>query len=707
MRSLSQKTASGTLLVPAVIIVLACLAVYFNALFNDFVYDDKFQVIENRWIKDIRYVPDIFSTDVWKFSGEAEATSNYYRPMMHVGYMLAYLIFGLEAWGFHLVNILFHAGASILVFVITARLLGEEGKRDEASSGQHSFRSILSTFLSSPPFIAALLFAVHPVHTEAVTWVAGFPEVCFTFFFLLSLYLYIVASTEDGRRSTGVYVLSAASFFVAVLSKETALTLPIVLIAYDYIFRKKSFNYPGLMKRYVLYFIVVCLYFVMRFNAIRGFLPLKRHAELSAFQLVVNVFTLFVQYLEKLLLPVNLNVFHVFHPVASLLEARGVLALLITAAFVVLTLITLKKNKMVCFSLLIIAVPLLPVLYIPALGENTFAERYLYLPTFGFVLLLTLLLSRTRVNMPRGFMGLMGIFIMLVALYSIGTVSRNAVWKDNYTLFADTVRKSPDDAMPRIDLGQALLESGRMDEALEQYRIAIKLNPNSAKAHNNLGVAFLRKGWIDQAIEEFQIALSIFPARAESRYNLGLAFSKKGWIDQAIEQYQIALKLNPNDTGGHINLGNVFLRKGWIDQAIRQYQIALKLDPNDAALRYNMGLALSKKGLADQAIKQYQIALSINPYNDEARYNLGNAFSGKGLVDEAIEQYRIALSINPYAADIYYGLGQAYSKKGLIDGAIKSLEIAVRLNPANPEFRTSLAEAYKMREEKIPAARKP
>ncbi len=182
-----DKASRGRTFILAVIIVAVSFAVYFNALFNGFVYDDIPQVVENPWITDISHVPDMFSSPVWGF--QEEFSANYYRPLMHVVFMLDFYLFGLVPWGFHMVNILFHCGVSVMVFLVSERLLvaGEKGRGApplvDSRYTIHGSRSVA--------FVAALLFTVHPVHTEAVTWVSGLPEVSFAFFCLLSFYLFV------------------------------------------------------------------------------------------------------------------------------------------------------------------------------------------------------------------------------------------------------------------------------------------------------------------------------------------------------------------------------------------------------------------------------------------------------------------------------------------------------------------------------------
>ena len=590
-----------------ILILLSSFAVYFNSMSNDFVYDDITQVWDNPWIKDIRHLPEIFSKSVWSFQTGSEI-SNYYRPLMHTFYMFAYHIFGLNPWGFHLVNILFHAGVSVLVFLVTLRLL-------------QKFQPFNADSYLIPSSITALLFAGHPIHTEAVAWIAGLPDLSFTFFYLFSFYFYVLY--RDGHKYS--YLLSVVSFSLAALCKEPALTLPIILIAYDCIAKKPEDRLPERIRRYFPYLVVAGVYLVVRYHALGGFAPEKKYQELSIYQYAINVFPLFTQYLGKLFLPLNLNAFHVLHPISSLFEAKGFISLLITMAYIISLFLALKKNKPVFFGLVLIIVPLLPVFYIPALGENTFAERYLYLPSFGFVFLIALLLAWVRVNRPAVVGILIATMIAIAGLYSAATISRNTVWRNDYTLFTDTVRKSPDARMPRNRLGGVFFKKGRIDEAIEQYQIALRLDPDSAISHYNLGLAFSSKGRTDEAIEQYERALQLDPDFADAHNGLATSFFKKGQIDKAIEQYQVALQLNPNDEKAHNNLGLAYFKKGQIDKAIEEYRVALRLNPDNAKAHSNLGLAYFKRGQIDKAIEQFQAAVRLNPENANYRSHLDYA----------------------------------------------------------------------------------
>jgi tetratricopeptide (TPR) repeat protein len=660
-----------------IIIFLASFAVYLNALPDGFVSDDKEQVVENNWIKHIEYIPDIFSKGVWEFQ---EEKSDYYRPMMHMIYMFNYHIFGLRPWGFHLVNVLFHSGVSILVFILSLKLLGQSWPPGPTSN-------------TLPSFIAAMLFVAHPVHTEAVTWIAGLPDLSFTFFYLLSLYLYI--RSAEGLRYG--YLFSLVSFSCAILCKEPALTLPIILVAYDYLFRKEGDRYINRFKRYLPYIALAGFYLIVRISALGGFAPRKHYSYLSLniYQYIINSLSLLIRYIEKLLFPVNLVFLPVIHPIRSFFETRGVLSLVLTAVLIVLAITASRKNRMAFFGILLFIVPLLPALYFVAI-PNLFGERYLYLPSFGFVLLVSMLLARTA-NKPRLFVTTTAASLAVICLFSIGTVKRNAVWKDNLVLWSDTSRKYPGDYLAHMNVGSALLEKKRFDEAIEQLRIALSLRPGSYSSYEKLGNALFGVGRTDEAIEQFHIALKLKPDYPEAHYSLGAVYSAKGLTDKAIEQYRIAIKLKPFYARAYNNLGNDLIKKGSKGEALEQYKTAVELSPDLFEAQENLGATYYESGEIDAAIEHLRRAVQLKPEIAEAHLYLGDALYAKKLVYKAIEQYQAALRLKPDYADAHNNLGSAYADVGLVDKAIEHLERAVQLDPSNREFRNNVSKAYEIK----------
>ena len=559
MGSHQSKTFS---LLPLFVILIVSFAVYFNALFNEFVYDDLPSIIDNPWIKDIKYLPKIFSSQLAGFN--AGYATSYYRPLIHVIYMLDYAVFGLNPWGFHLVNILFHTGASILLFFITSKLL----------SGPPLFPSAR---MLSPALLVALLFATHPIHTEAVTWIAGIMDVSCAFFLLLSLFLYM--RSETGGKYN--YYLSIAFFFLSTLCKEPALTLPFILIAYDYVYEKIDFHLPRHFLRYLPYIVVMGIYFALRLNALGAFAPSKTNINLNAYQYVINIVPLFAQYLVKLILPFNLSLIYIFHPLTSFFELREIVSLVFVLGIIFLA-YRARKDKAIFFSLFLMILPLLPAFYIKSIaGESVFAERYLYLPSAGFAIIVGLLISRIRLSVSYQNTVLAIVFFMLIVSFSAGTLLRNRVWKNSYTLWTDTVKKNPDSAVAHKYLGFALYANGKLDDAIDQYKTALDLKFTDKETHLNLGAAYDLKGWTEQAIVHYQAVIMLDPAYSSAYTNLGGAYLKTGLIDKAIEHFQIAIKLRPDEAAAYSGLGIAYARRGLIDEAIKSFGTALRLDPDN------------------------------------------------------------------------------------------------------------------------------
>ncbi len=621
-----QKATSMITFIQILILLFVSFAAYLNALSCGFVYDDKSMDAAGNILA-------IFSK------------TNYYRPLMPIVFKFIYHVFGLNPWGFHLVNILFHCGNSVIVFLTIRRLLNEE-------------RVLRSLAYLSPPFIAALLFASHPIHTEAVTWCAALMDVAFTSFYLLSFYLYV--GSEDKKGCS--YVFSVIFFALAVCLKEPALTLPAVLLAYDFVFARRQASPLVYVKRYAPFLMIGTIYLALRIHALGQFAPQRRHVELNAYQYAINIFPLFIQCLQKLLFPVNLNVFYKFHPILTMFSLKGLLSLVGTTIFVVFMCISVKKNRAAFLGLVFITAPLLPILYIQALGEATFAERYLYMPSVGYVLLIAVLVSWLRDRLPRAAKSIPIVVIIILGLYTVGTITRIGIWKDDFTLWADTVKKSPDSAEVRDNLGLAYASQGQFDRAIAEYQTALRLKPDYATAHYNLGLAYASQGQFDRAIAEYQTTLRLSQDFAEVHNNLGFAYVSQGQFDRAIAEYQTALRLKPDYAMAHYNLGLAYASQGQFDRAIAEYQTTLRLRHDFAEIHNDLGAAYASQGQFDRAIAEYQTALRLNPDLIEAHYNLGLTYASQGQFDRAIAEYQTALRLNPNDAQVRRHLNDILSR---------------------------------------------
>ncbi len=583
-------------LFPFLIFIIAFLA-YAASLSNGFVGDDNFTVLANKWITDFGYIPEILSSSVWSF---AEGhTSNYYRPMMHLVLLAEYKIFGFAAWGYHLFNIIFHSINSVLVFFIAARFL--KNNDEEAGSGL--------------PFIAGLIFALNTLNSEAVSWIAAIPELTFTLFFLLSFYLYLRAF-NGGRLNYLFYILSIVSFVPALFSKEPAITLPVVIAAYDFLKKDKPF-----LKRlalYIPYAAVAIFYLGVRASVLGGVVSFVG-MKLTPYDYILNIPALFLRYIWKFILPINLNASYVFHPIKSFSEPLAI----ISSIFVILYLaaiLLLRRNRAVSLSLFWALVALSPAFYLPVI-PGAFAERYFYLPSAGFSIIGAIILGKIASYRPAS--KIVPIFIIvLLALYAAGDIKRARIWKDDYTLWKDTVVKSPDSLPVHLHLARALQKRGDLTGAIGELNEVIKLDPDKVEAYNRLAYIYRDLNKFPEAIANFKEVLRIEPYNDNIHYNLAMVYQATGDTNSALAHYKAAIEINPANDNAHYNLAWTYQEQKNYDGAIAHYKAAIILSPQSNDARYNLAeiyIALRRFG---EAKGELGSILRIDPNYKDTRQKL-------------------------------------------------------------------------------------
>jgi Flp pilus assembly protein TadD len=584
-------------------------AIHANTLLNGFVYDDRWQVLKNGWLGSLANIPRAFTTNAWAFDG---GVSNYYRPLMHVAYILTYAVAGLRPWAFHLVNVLLHAVVTVLAFLVARRAIaaGGAGERAALAGG----------------IAAALLFAAHPINTEVVAWLACVTD-------LLVALLAFAAILLHSRGTRGARAGAVACFAVGLFAKETMATVPLLLAAWDLAFVRPRPPLASWVRRFAPYALALAGYAVLRL-AVAPHLTMQRHGELGPIAYAINVLPLFAQHLGALVLPVELSAFHVLHPIESLLSLRGAIGAAATAGFLAATFVSLRRAPPVFFALAVVAVPLLPVLYIPAVGDNTFAERYLYLPSFGFVLLGGIAIAQVSARRPGALPVALAGIVAIAGAYGVGSVVRNAVWRDDLTLWADTVSKSPDSAYARNELGLSLEESD-LPRAIAEYEEAIRLSPDMARAWNNLGVALDRAGRRDLAIQKLRRAIQINPRYASAFVNLGNLAAESGRLDDAVAEYAQAVRIEPRSVVNRISLGNALDARGDHAGALAEYRAALEADPRSADAHLHFGTALAEAGRLEEALHYLETAARLAPEDEAVLHNLARAYRLSGRPDRA------------------------------------------------------------------------
>lgn len=320
-------------------LVVVATAININTLSNGFVWDDIQQILDNKWITDSVYLKDIFTHNVAGF--DTNSATSYYRPLMYVFFMGVYSAFGLAGWAWHLTNVLLHLGVVIVLFLLCRQLIS----RYEEENGKSA--DLIS-------FVATLFFAVHPIHTEAVAWISALPELSYSLFYLLAVLLYLRTGSDRGLLDVN-YAASLVFYFIAMLCKEPAITMPLIIVAYDYADRKTFRGLP--LQRYLPYLVMACLYLLIRQHMLGGLAPSKGFQDLSTFEVLLNGPVLFAQYLGKLILPSNLTAIYAYLPVRTLLSPAVFIGFLVSAAFG-FVLWTTRYNRMIFPCLVLMVVPI-------------------------------------------------------------------------------------------------------------------------------------------------------------------------------------------------------------------------------------------------------------------------------------------------------------------------------------------------------------
>lgn len=649
------------------ILILLCFAVYANTLTMDFVLDDPLQITKNTQIKSLANLPSLFTTNVW--SGIKGFQSYYYRPIFTSSLALDYAIWGERPAGFHITNILLHAGATVAVYSLGLLLL----------------RNVTAAFA------AGLLFAVHPVHTEAVAWISGRNEMLAAVFMLTSFSFYL-RYTEDSRNRS--LALSLLLFFLALLSKETAVTLPVVVMLYELICEKGPAGKR--MLRPAPLFLLLALYMAIRYKVLGGSVVGE-----AAQPLLWRIYTapgMILEYLRLLALPVDLRTFYDVRIRTELISAGVLLPMLALAAVFGGIAILARRDRTTAFLLLFPIVCLAPVIGIlkfifPAL----MAERYLYIPLAGFALALGLLYSRLLgiTSQKEHYVHLLakaGGVAVAGALF-LGSFNHNTNWRNDLALSTSMVRDAPGSYFTHFFRGLTFESMQKLDPAAAELETAVRLNPDHAESHNSLGIVYDQMGRQEEALGEYRKVLELRPDDIKALNNLGILYEKTGQYDGAVNAYQKAISLDPGNTIARTNLGLLYRKLNRPDDAEALLRAAVASDREDPVLHNNLGTMHYSRQRYEEAEEEFRIALKLDPGYVEAHNNLGLVYRRQNLPDKAIGEFQAALNINPGYAEAHNNLGVAYAVQKRFDEAIVHFEKAVRLEPRNEGFQRNLKKA--------------
>ena len=562
-RSADAPAAAFPLQDGAAIFVIAVVVfiVFANSIGNQFAFDDKQIIVQNQLITSLKNIPRILGLT----SGHIA-----YRPIRDLSYTIDYFFFGLNPVGYHLFNIFYHIVASIFAY-LALRLLTKSDR--------------IALF-------GAILFAVHPVQTDSVTYLSGRRDVLCGLFYLMGFY-YFLKYRRDGRHK--YIVIAFAAYLLGMFSKEMAVTLPAIFFAYDFVinlqegpfYRKIPSTIYRVFARYrVLYpgLFTVAGLFVFYKVVINNPSLAKGYYGGDFTNDMLTAATIFAYYIKLLVFPLTLSAdysYNAFPVSTSLFEPATLFSVLfLLALFVLIVALLTEKNRLLAFGGMWFFITLLPVAQIFPHHE-LMAVHYLYIPMFGFVLVVAALFDRALTAFPQRRAIYAG-FVLIALLLSVRTIVRNGDWKNDLTLWTTTVATSPNCARARNNLGQALVAAGDPAAAIAQYRQALEIKPAYPEVYCNLGVAYAALGKHELAKSQFEKALRQDPDFAPAYYNLGVYYAERGELQEALRLFKKTVAIRPGLISAHFNLGLAYDKLDDKNRALQQFRLILTMNPDTA-----------------------------------------------------------------------------------------------------------------------------
>ncbi|MCX6956277.1 MAG: tetratricopeptide repeat protein [Verrucomicrobia bacterium] len=577
----------------AALIVVATLAAYLNSFSGALVYDDRASITENESIRQLWPPGPAFSPPGGAGTGG--------RPIANFTFAVSYALSGLAPWGHHLVNVLTHTLAALVLFGVVRRTLLQPALRPRFGA-------------PALPLAGAIagLWAVHPLHTQVVTYLSQRTESLMALFYLLTLYCFIRGAEARPRLW---FPLAVVACLFGVMCKEIIATVPLLVLLYDRTFVAGSFA-AALRLRWRLYAALAATWLPLALLLVGvGERGVGFGLGIPWFHYALTECQAVLLYLRLALVPSPL----VFDRGLGLVEDPAAAApfALLLAALLGATGWALWRRPLLGFAGAWFFVILAPASSVIPVIQQPVAENRPYLPVAAVLAVAVLALHSLA-----GRRAALGVCLALAVAGIFATARRNRDYASEISLWADTAAKAPHNARAHYNLGVPLDYAGRRAEAMACYTAAIAANPNYVEAHANLGNALTESGRPAEAVPHLETAVRLRPTYEEAHYNLGNALLHLGRPLEAIGRYQATLRLRPAQPKARNNLGICFLNTGRPAEAVAEFRRALALQPGFPDPHNNLAVAYVQLGRLPEAIAECEEALRLNPGYVDARNNL-------------------------------------------------------------------------------------
>ena len=598
----------------SILLVLLTLAAYLPALRGGFIWDDDDHLTEN---------PAMTAPDGLRQIWTSLAVSRYY-PLTLTSFWVQRRLWGLNPLPYHAVNIALHAANAMLVFLLLRRLR------------------------MPGAWLAAALWALHPVNVETVAWVTELKNAQSGFFFFLASICFL---RFDERPSGGRYALTLLCGAAAMLSKPSTVVLPAVLLLVVW-WQHGRWQWRDWLRTAPLFAFALGMSALTILEQLKEIGGAGTQEALTRWDRLLLAGRVVWFYLGKLFWPADLMFIYPRWKLASTSPVRWVP--LITAGVVALTLWRLRRQTWAKVCLLGLGYYALLLLPVSGLFDIFFfqysyvADHFQYLACIGPIALVASGAAAfcNQTGQPGGRLGAIAAAALLTT-FAVCSWRHEHVFKDVESLWRDTLARNPEAWIAHNNLGVALYRAGRLSEAIAEHEAVLRIKPEDDEAHSNLGLALAAQGKLAEATAEYREALRINPEFAEVHNNLGSILAQQGKVEEAIAEYQAALRIKPHYAEAHSNLGLALAGQGKFAEATAEYQAALRINPDIAETHNNLGNILASKGKVAEAVAEYEESLRIKPDYAEPHYNLGIILANQGRTSEAIAQYREAVRLKP------------------------------------------------------------
>ncbi len=605
--------------------VLLTLLFYLPVLKNSFAnWDDQDFILNNLNIRHLNG-----SSLHWMFT---TLYGGNWTPLTWLSFAADYRFGGLDPWVYHLDNLFLHGLNTALVFLLSIKLLYLSRKTFGLVAGEPK-----RNWEIPAAFLATLLFGIHPLHVEPVAWATDRVDLLCGLFFFAALLFYL-SYVSQAPLKRWKYFAALGMFCLALLSKSMAISLPFILLLLDgWPLGRLNSNRSRIILEKIPFLILALISVGITMAARSHVGAMASFSQIPLGFRVMNAFHSLVFYLGKMMAPFGLAALYPIHlkkafSIEYIFSAFGVLLISLVCY------IYRKKHPYLITVWLFYCLTLAPVLGLVHVGSQAAADRYFYLPSVTPFLLVGAVLARLFQKQWRIFWLLTSLLIISLGYAAMKQVS---IWRDSATLWENVLNADPrNSAIAFTCLGEAYSESGRWDEALMEFNIAIAVGPPKIYPHDGKGKLLLVKGLKDEALREFMAAVEIDPQEGLAHSHMDVIYSQQGQTSLALAERTAALASNHDDSWSHFAYGKVYMEYGMYEPAVAQIQAALLLDPNFAEADDCLGMIYKKQADFETAIAAFKKALALEPRNTNYMENLASAYLAAKKYNEALALYQ-------------------------------------------------------------------